>query len=56
MTDKTDTPVVTETADDARRAFLTRAGKVAVVAPAAALLLAASTRMGHAVPPSGQPG
>lgn len=32
------------TTEDSRREFLNRAGKVAVTAPAAALLLAASTR------------
>lgn len=34
--------------DDSRREFLNRAGKVAVTAPAAALLLAASTRASQA--------
>jgi hypothetical protein len=39
--------------DDERRAFLARAGKFAVAAPAAALLLAATATKGHAV--SGAP-
>jgi hypothetical protein len=34
--------------EDSRREFLNRAGKVAVTAPAAALLLAASTRASQA--------
>jgi hypothetical protein len=39
--------------DDSRREFLNRAGKVAVTAPAAALLLAASTRSSQAQTRSG---
>jgi len=44
MTDKN----TMDSADAKRREFLNRAGKVAVTAPAAALLLAASTRAGQA--------
>jgi len=46
----------TPATDDSRREFLNRASKVAVTAPAAALLLAASTRASQAqqasVPPA----
>jgi hypothetical protein len=48
----TDENQITPT-DDSRREFLNRAGKVAVTAPAAALLLAASTRASQAQTASG---
>ncbi|HUE65387.1 MAG TPA: hypothetical protein VMO78_13525 [Rhizomicrobium sp.] len=45
----------TTSTEDSRREFLNRAGKVAVTAPAVALLLAASTRASQAQVLSGRP-
>ena len=51
MSNETPTPEVS----DSRRDFLNRAGKIAVTAPAAALLLAASTRPSQAQSASNPP-
>ena len=51
LSNETPTPEVS----DSRRDFLNRAGKIAVTAPAAALLLAASTRSSQAQSASNPP-
>jgi len=43
----------TEEEDEARRAFLKKAGKVAAVVPVATLLVAATSKGAHAVPQLG---